>query len=76
MSIRGARQVGKIYSLLEFGRKYYENVQLTTGGYRTYYWESERGAEVDFVIQRDGRDTAPKEVLTKNIIYIPVYFIL
>lgn len=32
----------------------YVNVQLTTGGYRTYYWESARGAEVDFVIQRDG----------------------
>lgn len=23
--------------------------------YRTYYWESERGAEIDFVIQRDGQ---------------------
>lgn len=33
----------------------YVNVQLTTGGYHTYYWESERGAEVDFVIQRDGK---------------------
>lgn len=33
----------------------YVNVQLTINGYRTYYWESERGAEVDFVIQRDGR---------------------
>lgn len=33
----------------------YVNVQLTAGGYRTYYWESERGAEVDFVIQRDGK---------------------
>ncbi len=33
----------------------YANVQLTIGGYTTYYWESERGAEVDFVIQRDGQ---------------------
>lgn len=33
----------------------YVHVQLTVNGYRTYYWESERGAEVDFVIQRDGR---------------------
>lgn len=30
----------------------YVNVQLTINGYRTYYWESERGAEVDFIIQR------------------------
>lgn len=33
----------------------YVHVQLTINGYRTYYWESERGAEVDFVIQRDGK---------------------
>lgn len=33
----------------------YVNVQLTINGYKTYYWESERGAEVDFVIQRDGK---------------------
>lgn len=33
----------------------YANVQLNINGYRTYYWESERGAEVDFVIQREGR---------------------
>ena len=33
----------------------YVNVQLTINGYRTYYWESERGAEVDFVIQRNGK---------------------
>lgn len=32
----------------------YVNLQLTIGGYRTYYWESARGAEIDFVIQRDG----------------------
>ncbi len=33
----------------------YVNVQLMINGYRTYYWESERGAEIDFIIQRDGR---------------------
>lgn len=33
----------------------YVNVQLTINGYETYYWMSERGAEVDFIIQRDGR---------------------
>lgn len=39
----------------------YVNVQLVANGYQTYYWESERGAEVDFVIQRDG-DLIPIEV--------------
>lgn len=33
----------------------YVNVQLAINGYNTYYWESERGAEIDFVIQREGR---------------------
>lgn len=33
----------------------YVNVQLSINGYNTYYWESARGAEVDFIIQRDGR---------------------
>ncbi len=33
----------------------YVHVQLTMGGYTTYYWESERGAEVDFIIQREGQ---------------------
>lgn len=33
----------------------YVNVQLTINGYTTYYWESDRGAEVDFVIQRESR---------------------
>jgi len=28
--------------------------QLTANEYKSYYWMSERGAEVDFVIQRDG----------------------
>ncbi len=33
----------------------YGNVQLSINGYSTYYWESERGAEIDFTIQRDGQ---------------------
>ncbi|MDO4284122.1 MAG: ATP-binding protein [Eubacteriales bacterium] len=33
----------------------YVNVQLTIRGYQTYYWESGRGAEIDFVIQRGGQ---------------------
>lgn len=33
----------------------YVNVQLTINGYNTYYWMSERGAEIDFVIQRGGK---------------------
>ena len=33
----------------------YVNVQLVINGYNTYYWESKRGAEIDFVIQRNGR---------------------
>ena len=33
----------------------YVNVQLTINGYNTYYWETERGAEIDFIIQREGK---------------------
>lgn len=33
----------------------YVNAQLTINGYNTYYLESERGAEIDFIIQRDGQ---------------------
>lgn len=33
----------------------YVNTQLCINGYTTYYWESERGAEIDFVIQREGK---------------------
>ena len=33
----------------------YVNVQLTINGYNTYYWKSERGAEVDFIIQRENQ---------------------
>lgn len=28
---------------------------LTSNGYTCYYWESDRGAEVDFIIQRNGK---------------------
>ena len=33
----------------------YVQVQLTINGYNSYYWESDRGAEIDFVIQREGQ---------------------
>ena len=33
----------------------YVQTQLIANGYNTFYWESERGAEVDFVIQRDDK---------------------
>lgn len=33
----------------------YVNAQLKRNGYTTYYWESPRGAEIDFMIQRDGQ---------------------
>ena len=39
----------------------YVNTQLTINGYQTFYWESERRAEIDFVIQRDG-ELIPIEV--------------
>lgn len=39
----------------------YVNVQLGINGFQTYYWESERGAEIDFVIQRNG-ELIPIEV--------------
>jgi len=32
----------------------YVLVHLAMNGYTAYYWESDRGAEVDFIIQRDG----------------------
>ena len=39
----------------------YVNTQLIISGYKTYYWMTDRGAEVDFVIQRGG-DIIPIEV--------------
>ena len=41
------------------------NVQLSINGYQTYYWMMERGAEIDFVIQRDGK-LIPIEVKSAN----------
>lgn len=43
----------------------YVNVQLSINGYITYYWESERGAEIDFIIQRDG-ELIPIEVKSSD----------
>ena len=63
----------------------YANVQLSINGYRTYYWESERGAEVDFVIQREGHiipvevksadNTRAKSLKVYMETYQPVYAI-
>lgn len=39
----------------------YVNSQLVLNGYKTYYWMSERGAEIDFIIRRGG-DIIPVEV--------------
>lgn len=33
----------------------YVHAQLTINGYATYYWESDRGAEIDFIVQREGQ---------------------
>lgn len=33
----------------------YVNSQLIINGYTTYYWESDRGAEIDFIIQQKGK---------------------
>lgn len=33
----------------------YVQNQLLCNNYRTYYWESDRGAEIDFIIQREGK---------------------
>lgn len=33
----------------------YVHNQLKINDYTTYYWESERGAEIDFIIQREGK---------------------
>lgn len=61
------------------------NVQLAINGYKTYYWESERGAEIDFVIQRDGElipievksadNTRAKSLKVYMETYKPVYAI-
>lgn len=43
----------------------YVNIQLSINGYHTYYWESERGAEIDFVVQRNG-ELIPIEVKSSD----------
>ena len=63
----------------------YVNVQLSVNGYSTYYWESERGAEIDFVIQRNGQlipievksadNTRAKSLKVYMDTYKPVYAI-
>jgi len=57
--------------------------QLITNGYPCYYWTSERGAEVDFVIQREGKaipievksaeNTKAKSLTTYINSYKPAY---
>lgn len=39
----------------------YVNIQLKINGYSTYYWKSDRGAEIDFIIQRE-KHLIPVEV--------------
>ena len=57
----------------------YVQVQLSINGYRTYYWESERGAEIDFVIQRGGsiipiEVKAADNVMAKSLkVYMDTY---
>ena len=43
----------------------YVQIQLSINGYRTYYWESERSAEIDFIIQREN-DIIPIEVKSSD----------
>lgn len=43
----------------------YVNVQLSINGYKTYYWQSARGAEIDFIIQRGGQ-LIPVEVKSSD----------
>lgn len=63
----------------------YVQVQLSINGYRTYYWESSRGAEVDFIIQREGNlipveikaadNTRAKSLNVYRKMYQPAYAI-
>lgn len=63
----------------------YVHIQLVINGYATYYWESERGAEIDFIIQREGQlipievksaDNTKAKSLNRYIeIYKPAYAI-
>ena len=53
--LRGARQVGKTYTLLSFGKEHYKNVAYfsmeESKGINPYYWTSNGKAEVDFIFQ-------------------------
>lgn len=53
-----------VYATYNFA-KTYVNSQLTQNRYTTYYCESDRGAEVDFLIQRGGK-IIPIEVKSAN----------
>ncbi len=63
----------------------YVNVQLAINGYKTYYWESERGAEIDFVIQcndnlipievKSADNTRAKSLMVYMKTYKPAYAI-
>lgn len=63
----------------------YVNSQLIANAYQPYFWQSERGAEVDFVIQRDGQlipievksadNTKAKSLRTYMATYHPHYAI-
>ena len=63
----------------------YVNTQLLINGYTSYYWQSERGAEVDFIIQRGGQiipievksadNTRAKSLKVYIEAYKPVYAI-
>ena len=44
----------------------YVNVQLSINGYNTYYWESAREAQEDFIIHRDGRLITIEEISAEN----------
>ena len=51
----GARQVGKTYTILSFGKENYKNVAYIN-------WESNGKAEVDFVVQDKEGNIIPIEV--------------
>ena len=63
----------------------YVNVQFMINGYNTYYWGSERGAEIDFVIQceekiipievKSADNTRAKSLKVYMDTYKPVYAI-
>ena len=88
-----ARCIGKLHSILYTSEELndfkggmtenYAQLQLIANGYQTYYWESDRGAEIDFVIQRAGQlipievksadNTKAKSLRVYMDTYHPVY---